>query len=73
MPRHVLVRLLAPILGIPLAFVAFGVTPGTDLVRMLAGLAAFAGAAWVGDVVWKRRANAEEIRRDLETRTRDGI
>ncbi|MCE1237957.1 MAG: hypothetical protein LWW93_16530 [Hyphomicrobiales bacterium] len=68
MPRHVLVRFLAPATGGLLGVVVFLLAPGTELVKILAGLAMFAAGAWIGDVAWKRGASREEIRRDLEER-----
>ncbi len=62
---------MAPVVGVPVfAFIAaFG--PGTALVSLILGFASFAAVLWIGDVIWKTFASAEERVADLEERSHD--
>lgn len=71
MAFHVLIRRLAPALGIPVFVFVAAFGPGTALVSLILGFASFALILWVGDVVWKTFASPEERLADLEERSHD--
>ena len=68
---HVLIRRLAPFVGVPVFLVVAIFGPGTALVSLLLGFVSFAAVLWLADVVWKRFASPEERLADLEERNRD--
>lgn len=73
MGLHVLIRRLAPFVGVPVFLLVAVFGPGTALVSLLLGFVSFAAVLWLGDVVWKTFASPEERRADLEERNRDSV
>jgi hypothetical protein len=63
------VRLAGPIVG------AAGFVVAVEVLRGLwgfsFGFAVFFACAWIADRVWRRSATPEEVREDLEARSRD--
>ena len=64
-----LVRLAGVIFGVVFGFAAMAIVNG--LWVFIVGGVVFFGCSAASDWIWRRKATPEEIRQDLESRTRD--
>ena len=64
-----LIRLAGVIFGVVFGFAAMAIVNG--LRGFIVGVVVFLGCSAASDWIWRRNATPEEIRQDLESRTRD--